>query len=37
MSLISPIAAYRQDLMDELVGVDGDEEFVVYLAPVGKV
>lgn len=31
------IAAYRQDLMDELVGVDGDEEFTVYMAPVGKV
>ena len=31
------VAAYRQDLMDELLGVDGDEEFTVYLAPVGKV
>ena len=31
------IAAYRQDLMDELMGVDGREEFTVYLAPVGKV
>lgn len=31
------IAAYRQELMDELLGVDGDEEFTVYLAPVGKV
>jgi SagB-type dehydrogenase family enzyme len=31
------IAAYNQDLMDQLLGVDGDEEFVVYLAPVGKV
>ena len=31
------IAAYSQDLADELVGVDGNEEFVVYLAPVGKV
>ena len=31
------VAAYRQDLMDELVGVDGYEEFTVYLAPVGKV
>jgi SagB-type dehydrogenase family enzyme len=31
------IAAYRQDLMDELLGVDGDNEFTVYLAPVGKV
>jgi SagB-type dehydrogenase family enzyme len=31
------IAAYRQDLMDELLGVDGDEEFTIYVAPVGKV
>jgi SagB-type dehydrogenase family enzyme len=31
------IAAFHQELMDELVGVDGVDEFVVYLAPVGKV
>jgi SagB-type dehydrogenase family enzyme len=31
------IAAYNQTLADELVDVDGDEEFVVYIAPVGKV
>ncbi len=31
------IAAYDQELMDQLVGVDGEEEFVVYMAPVGKV
>ncbi|WP_305046786.1 SagB/ThcOx family dehydrogenase [Geoalkalibacter sp.] len=31
------IAAYRQELMDELLGVDGEEEFTLYLAPVGKV
>lgn len=31
------IAAYRQDLMDELLGVDGDDEFTIYIAPVGKV
>ena len=31
------IAAYNQDLMDELVQVDGQDEFVIYLAPVGKV
>jgi SagB-type dehydrogenase family enzyme len=29
------IGAYDQDLMDELIGVDGKDEFVVYLAPVG--
>jgi len=31
------VAAYHQQLMDRLVQVDGAEEFVVYLAPVGKV
>jgi len=31
------VAAYRQDLLDGLLGVDGGEEFAVYLAPVGKV
>ena len=31
------IAAYNQDLADDLIGVDGNEEFTVYLAPVGKV
>jgi SagB-type dehydrogenase family enzyme len=30
------IAAYDQDAMDRLVGVDGKEEFTVYIAPVGK-
>jgi SagB-type dehydrogenase family enzyme len=30
------VAAYHQELMDDLLGVDGDEEFVIYLAPVGK-
>jgi len=31
------IAAYNQALVDDLLGVDGEEEFGVYLAPVGKV
>ena len=31
------IAAYDQDLVDEMIGVDGNEEFTVYLAPVGRV
>lgn len=31
------IAAYDQEEMDELLGLDGEEEFAVYLAPVGKV
>lgn len=31
------IAAYNQGLADELVAVDGYEEFTVYIAPAGKV
>src|SRR6185369_16551630 len=31
------IAAYCQDLVDGLLGVDGDDEFTIYIAPVGKV
>lgn len=31
------VAAYNQTLMDELVNVDGDNEFVIYMAPVGKI
>jgi SagB-type dehydrogenase family enzyme len=31
------IAAYDQNLADALLGVDGDDEFTVYIAPVGKV
>ena len=31
------IAAYDQELADDLLGVDGDDEFTIYLAPVGKV
>jgi len=30
------VAAYHQDLMDELLGIDGESEFALYLAPVGK-
>jgi SagB-type dehydrogenase family enzyme len=30
------VAAYHQELMDNLLGVDGEEEFAIYLAPVGK-
>lgn len=30
------IAAYNQELMDQLCQLDGEDEFVVYLAPVGK-
>lgn len=31
------IAAYDQRLIDALIGVDGQDEFCVYLSPVGKV
>jgi SagB-type dehydrogenase family enzyme len=31
------VAAYHQEMMDDLLGVDGEEEFTLYLAPVGKV
>jgi SagB-type dehydrogenase family enzyme len=31
------IGAYDQDKMDALVGVDGKQELVIYLAPVGRV
>jgi len=31
------IGAYDQDKMDAIVQVDGEEEFVIYAAPVGKV
>ena len=31
------VAAYDQELMDNLLGVDGTEEFAIYLAPIGKV
>ena len=31
------IAAYDQELADRLLEVDGDEEFTLYIAPVGKI
>lgn len=31
------ILAYQQESLDDLIGVDGDEEIALYLAPVGKV
>ena len=31
------IAAYDQEKMDELLGVDGYDEFAIYAAPVGKI
>lgn len=31
------IGAYFQQDIDEIIGVDGEDEFVIYMAPVGKV
>ena len=31
------IAAYDQEAFDAMLGLDGDTEFTIYLAPVGKV
>lgn len=31
------VAAYHQEAMDTLLGVDGQDEFALYLAPVGKI
>ncbi len=31
------VAAYNQQLMDQLLGADGIDEFAIYMAPVGKV
>jgi len=31
------VAAYEQAAMDRFLGLDGRDEFVIYLAPVGKV
>ena len=31
------IAAYDQEVSDALLGVDGESEFTLYMAPVGKV
>ena len=31
------IAAYNQELLDQLLRVDGQDEFAIYLAPVGKI
>jgi SagB-type dehydrogenase family enzyme len=31
------IAAYDQELMDQLLRLDGKDEFTIYLAPVGKI
>jgi nitroreductase len=30
------VAAYDQELMDQLLKIDGKDEFVVYLAALGK-
>ncbi|MDO5718776.1 MAG: SagB/ThcOx family dehydrogenase [Tissierellia bacterium] len=33
---VCAIAAYDQDYSDELLGLDGEDEFVIYMASVGK-
>lgn len=33
---VCAIGAYHQGMMDKIIGVDGEEEFVIYLASVGK-
>lgn len=30
------VAAYHQEMMDNLLGIDGEDEFTIYMAPVGK-
>ena len=34
---VCAVAAYEQAALDELLGVDGEDEFAIYVAPVGKV
>jgi SagB-type dehydrogenase family enzyme len=34
---VCAVAAYHQQMMDDLLGVDGEEEFTIYLAPLGKI
>jgi len=34
---VCAIGAYHQELMDELLGVDGENEFTLYLAAMGKI
>ena len=31
------VAAYHQELMDKLLEVDGNNEYAIYLAAVGKI
>ncbi|MCC7562937.1 MAG: nitroreductase family protein, partial [Methanobacterium sp.] len=31
------IGAYDQEYLDDLLRLDGEDEFTIYLAPVGKV
>jgi len=31
------LASYRQEIVDRLLGVDGTDEFTMYVAPVGKI
>jgi SagB-type dehydrogenase family enzyme len=31
------IASYRQEIVDNVLGVDGEDEFTIYISPVGKI
>lgn len=31
------VASYEQNIVDEMLGVDGEDEFTIYIAPVGKI
>ena len=31
------VASYEQSLLDDMLGVDGEDEFTIYIAPVGKI
>jgi SagB-type dehydrogenase family enzyme len=34
---ICAVASYRQEIVDAMLGVDGEEEFTIYIAPAGKI
>ncbi len=34
---VCAIGAYHQELMDKLLGVDGENEFTLYMAAMGKI
>ena len=34
---ICAVGSYRQEIIDTILGVDGEDEFTIYLAPAGKI